>query len=178
MTTHGCQEARGFWRKWSGALSVVLAISAFVDLVSCRSPEQYRQQADEVAAEIITNTWQEALGRTEPFSIERPSDILRRRLLEEQGLPISSQASLGTDELEPIEHWPDEGYPPEISSGGPAPAVEPNEPVKLSLLDALQVGANNSFEYQSRKEDVFRVALSLDLERNEFRNIFVGGTDV
>jgi hypothetical protein len=42
----------------------------------------------------------------------------------------------------------------------------------LSLMQALQVGARNSPAYQSRKEDVFRAALDLDLERNEFRNIF------
>jgi len=40
------------------------------------------------------------------------------------------------------------------------------------LLQALQVGARNSLEYQSRKEDVFRAALALDLTRNDFRNIF------
>ena len=50
--------------------------------------------------------------------------------------------------------------------------VEPNKPVKLTLMLALQVGARNSLEYQSRKEDVFRTALSLDLTRNTFRNIF------
>jgi hypothetical protein len=34
------------------------------------------------------------------------------------------------------------------------------------------VGALNSPEYQSRKEDVFGAALSLDLVRNNFRNIY------
>jgi outer membrane protein TolC len=36
----------------------------------------------------------------------------------------------------------------------------------------LQIGARNSDEYQTSKEDVFRAALDLDLERNDFRNIF------
>ena len=37
------------------------------------------------------------------------------------------------------------------------------------MIDALQIAARNSPDYQSRKEEVFRVALALDLERNSFR---------
>lgn len=163
-----------------GRSGLVLAIASLIavgGLIGCKSPEQYREKADEVGSKIIDQTQTEALGKTEPFTIERPSDILRRRLLEVQDLPISSPASLGTDALEPINHWPDDSYPPESSSTGPDLAVEPNKPVKLSLLDTLQVGANNSFEYQSRKEDVFRTALDLDLTRNDFRNIFAAQGD-
>ncbi|HPC95086.1 MAG TPA: TolC family protein [Sedimentisphaerales bacterium] len=155
--------------------AVLLGVAAA--MVGCKSPQQYRHKADKVGSKIISDKQAEALGTTEPFTIERPSDILRRRLLEGQDLPRSSQASLGTDALEPIEHWPDPSYPPKSSSTGPEMAVEPNRPVKLSLLDALQVGAHNSFEYQSRKEEVFRTALSLDLTRNDFRNILRAQAD-
>ena len=41
-------------------------------------------------------------------------------------------------------------------------------------MQALQVGARNSFEYQDYKEKIFQSALSLDLERNEFRSVFTG----
>ena len=41
-------------------------------------------------------------------------------------------------------------------------------------MQALQIGARNSFEYQTYKEAIFQAALDLDLERNEFRNIFTG----
>jgi outer membrane protein TolC len=146
-------------------------------LAGCKTPAQYRGQADEVAAEIITDKQEEALGDAEPFSIERPSDILRRRLLDEQELAYSSKASLGTDQLDPIPHWPDGEYPPECHSPDANVPIEPNVPVKLSLLNALQVAARNSPDYQSRKEDVFRAALDLDLERNEFRNIFRAQAD-
>ncbi len=146
-------------------------------LVGCKTPKQYRGKADEVTDKIIDQKQKEALGHTEPLIVERPSDILRRRLLEEQGLPYSSPASLGTDQLEPIPHWPKDDYPPTIPSPDANIPVEPNNPLKLSLLDALQIGAFNSPDYQSRKEDVFRTALALDLERNAFRNIFTAGTD-
>jgi outer membrane protein TolC len=112
------------------------------------------------------------MGHTEEFGIERPSDILRRRLLVGQSLPYSSDASLGTDKLRPIKHWPESGYPCAVSSADVNIPVEPNKPVKLSLIDTLQVGARNSSEYQSQKEAVFQKALSLDLTRNTFRNIF------
>jgi len=99
-------------------------------------------------------------------------------LLEQQDLALSSEASLGTDRLKPVEHWPDPDYQKAKSSGssGELP-IEPNKPVKLSLVQALQVGARNSLEYQSRKEDVFRTALALDLTRHNFENIFNAGAD-
>lgn len=138
----------------------------------CPSAREYRERADKVASNILTQKQKEALGRTEPFSVERPSDILRRRLLDEQDLLYSSGASLGTDKLQPISHWPERDYPPASISADANIPVEPNKPLKLSLIDVLQIGARNSPDYQSRKEEVFRAALDLDLQRNTFRNIF------
>ena len=158
-------------------LSSVLCPLVLLVLVQagCRSPSEYRTEADRVASDIITEKQKEALGRTEPFDIERPSDILRRRLLEGQNLAYAGQASLGTDQLKPIKHWPEEDYPRVVSSDDdPNIRVDSNEPIKLSLMQALQVGARNSPAYQFRKENVFQAALDLDLERNEFRNIFTG----
>ena len=144
----------------------------------CRTPIEHRQEADRIASIIIAGKQKEALGKTEPLRVERPSDILRRRLLEQQNLAYSSEASLGTDKLTPIEHWPEPNYPEATFSDNLHKlAIEPNKPVRLSLVQALQVGASNSLEYQSRKEDVFRTALSLDLTRNNFRNIFSAEAD-
>ncbi len=154
----------------AAALAAVLLSCLLIS--GCQSTSEYRQDADAVAADIITAKQNKALGRTEPFGIERPSDILRRRLLEEQALAYSSEASLGTDRLERIEHWPEDKYPQSPASADANVVIEPNRSLRLSLIDALQVGARNSPEYQSRKEDVFRSALALDLQRNNFRNIF------
>jgi outer membrane protein TolC len=145
--------------------------------VGCRTLSEHRQEADKVASDIITEKQEEALGKTEPFSIERPSDILRRRLMTEQQLLYSSEASLGTDKLDRIEHWPKDGYPQGGSSPDANIPIEPNNPLKISLVDALQIGAHNSDEYQTRKENVFREALDLDLERDAFRNTFIGQVD-
>ncbi len=143
----------------------------------CRSPGQYREKADKVADNIIAEKQQEATGKTEPLEVERPSDILRRRLIETQNLPVSSTASLGTDQLKPIPHWPKDSYPSELHSPDANIPIDANASLKVSLIDALQIAARNSPEYQSRKEDVFRVALALDLERNSFRSLFAAGTD-
>ncbi|UCG59964.1 MAG: TolC family protein [Phycisphaerales bacterium] len=156
-------------------MAKVIGLLVLLTLMGCRSPSGHRANADKVASDIIQQKQLEALGETEEFGIERPSDILRRRLLEGQNLRYSSEASLGTDQLGPIAHWPEPNYPRAISSdGGPDFVVEPNKPVKLSLIQALEVGARNSPDYQTQKEAVFREALALDLERNNFRNIFVG----
>jgi outer membrane protein TolC len=146
-------------------------------LVGCRSPGQYRQKADKVADKIIAQKQKEAVGKTEPLEIERPSDILRRRLIAEQNLPVSSAASLGTDALKPIPHAPKDNYPTETHSPDANIPIEPNQPLRISLIDALQIAAHNSPDYQTQKERVFSVALALDLQRNSFRNIFSAGTD-
>ena len=115
------EESNG-WRLGSGrtCLAILLLLAGAV-LTGCRSAQEHREKADEVAAEIIEAKQQEALGKTEPFSIERPSDLLRRRLLIEQGLLFADEASLGTDRLERIPHWPKDNYP--VSTTSPdAPA--------------------------------------------------------
>lgn len=145
-------------------------------VTGCKKPVTYRHEADDVAYEIIKKNQLDALGRTEEFSIERPSDILRRRLLEGQDLALSGAASLGSDKLDAIQHWPDEDY----LTGqvrDPNAMATITQPIKLTLLDALKIGARNSFDYQSSKENVFRAALDLDLEINEFRSIFAGQAD-
>jgi outer membrane protein TolC len=153
-------------------LCAAIVLALLLVQPACQTPSEHRLTADKVATDIIREKQYQTLGRVEKFSIERPSDILRRRLLIEQDLPYSSQASLGTDKLKTIEHWPEEDYPSAVKSPEPPLPVEPNKPLQLSLIEALQIGARNSFEYQTLKEEIFRFALDLDLERNEFRNIF------
>ena len=135
-------------------MSALITCLVFVQAGS-RTPSEHRQEADKAASDIITEKQEEALGKTEPFSIERPSDILRRRLMTEQQLLYSSKASLGTDQLERIEHWPEDESPQTGSSPDANIPIDPNNPLKITLVDALQVGARNSDEYQSSKEDVF-----------------------
>ncbi|MCD4698948.1 MAG: TolC family protein [Phycisphaerae bacterium] len=136
----------------------------------CR-PANYRREADKAAYGIIGRAQEQVLGRTEPFTVETPADTLRRNLLLGQNLPHTGPASVGADRLAPIRYWPEKNYPPRPAE---APSKAPwrnKRPLKLSLADALRVAARNNREYQSQKETVFRTALALDLEANEFRNL-------
>ncbi len=143
----------------------------------CQSAGEFRQEADEVAHEIIDAKQRQGLGRTEPFTIETAAETLRQRLLSAQGLAYSHPASLGSDRLEAIAHWPDDDYlqRERPTEGLTADLPIPTEgPVTLTLTESLQVAAANSRNYQSEKESVFRSALDLDLERDAFRATFAG----
>ena len=161
--------------RFPGAV-VILCICAAL-LPGCR-PADYRRDADRAATSIIRKTQYEALGRKEEFTIERPVETLRRKLLTSQNLPYAGRASLGTDKLRQISHWPEKNYPPRAKADGLTPLPEQGESTLcLALIDALQVAAANSRDYQTRKEDVYRAALDMDLESDEFRNTFTGVWD-
>lgn len=165
MRTHASHTAGLQW---------CVLTAASVALVACTAGD-YRREADTVAYDIIKEKQTEAFGRTEPFTIERPADTLRRRLMIDQDLPLTGPGALGVRELEPIPHWPNDDY-----LTRPDPVVDPtadlanSEVVPLSMIDALRVAAHNSREYQDQKENVYRAALSLDLERHFFENTFTG----
>ncbi|MHB0945977.1 MAG: TolC family protein [Sedimentisphaerales bacterium] len=148
-----------------------LFLAAFTLQIGCNSPQKFRKNLNKTADNIIREKQIQAVGKTSKFSIERPSDILRRRLLLDQNLPVSSRASFGSDRLEKIEHWPEKNFPDANTSQTDSNNVSGT--ITISLLDALQIGAKNSPEYQSQKEDVFSSALDLELERRAFRNTFI-----
>ena len=155
--------------------SVLVILCILVSGILGCSATKYRENADKVATEFIHQAQLEALGRTESFTIELPSDTLRRRLLLNQKLPYSGAAALGVDKLPTIEHWPEKDYPVSTeASEPPTPPWEGDEPLKLTLIDSLQVASANNREYQTSKEDIFQAALILDLESNAFRNTFFG----
>ncbi len=112
-------------------------------LVGCQTPGAYRKSADESAGAIIQEKQMEALGKDEPFAISSPEESLRKKLLMGQNLPYTGPASLGTDHLEPIDHWPEKG------PGRPSATedtVQPTSMGALTLIEALQVGARHSRE--------------------------------
>ena len=158
--------------KHAGPVAVLFVVAA---VVGCKSPAAHRHEADRAAYDIITRKQEQALDRTEPFTIERPSRTLRRQLLLGHNLPRAAPASLGTRDIEPIEQWPDERYlKQDGDQPGPSEPWESEGPLHLSLVEALQVGARNSRDYQTQKEEVFQAALRLDLERDAFRNTWTG----
>lgn len=137
------------------------------------SARHYRERVDRRAYKIIAEEQQQAFNHTEPFTIEQPADTLRRRLLLDQNLPYAAPASLGSELVERPPHWPESAPKPEnkpIQRG----VTPTNAVLRLTLNEALQIAARNSRDYQSQKEAVFRAALELELERDQFRTSFSG----
>ena len=161
-------------RPRSTAALYLCALTAVVFFVSSCSPTWYRREADRCATGIIERERAGELGYENHFTVERPIDTLRRRLMIDQDLPVSSEAGLGSDQLEQIPYWPEADYPPTAPPdvGPPEPALA--DVLTLSLLDSLQIAARNSREYQTRKENVYQAALAWDLADDEFRNTFAG----
>jgi outer membrane protein TolC len=146
-------------------------------LIAGCTPGDYRRKADRYVDGIIESKQIQALGRNEPFTIEKPADTLRRRLMEAQKLARSHAASLGITDLKPIEHWPDDNYLEQgVGESDGLLVIEPGVALKLTLRDALRVAAGNSRDYQTQKENVYRAALALDLERDAFRTTFTAVT--
>ena len=165
-------------RRWRFTALILVPAAFSLFLMGCTTTSGHLRGADTAALDIIHKKQRQALGKTDEFKVERPSDILRRRLLIEQDLPYTGEASLGSDKLKPIAHWPKRDIPNSGSSSEEAvlPAIG-QAPVKLSLIQALKAGAWNSPEYQTRKEEIFRAALALDLERDAFRFTLAGKTE-
>ena len=155
--------------------SLLLALFTAILLTGCADSQSYLKEADEVSQQIIEEKQKEALGRIEPFTIIPPSESLREKLLIDQNLPFTHPASLGSDNLEPIDKWPNITYPEKQDDPSTEnPPWFDKDSIKITMLEALQIASRNSREYQAQKEDVFRSALALDLERDDFRHTFTG----
>jgi len=130
----------------------------------------YRKSADRTANKIVEKKQEQLFGTSQDFNIDRPSDILRQRLLVEQELPQASKASLGAYNLEKISFWPERKYPVSDKSGASEDGItlEAGEPLHLTLVQALEIGALNSSEYQKMKEQVFQAALDVNLQRDQY----------
>lgn len=154
-------------------LSFILIWMTAMILAGCQTPGAYRVDVDQKAHSIIAEKQEPVLGRKSPFSIQRPRDTLRQQLIEQASLPVTGPASLGSDKLPPVAHWPEEGYPnAPVSQGQMLLPLE--GPLMLSLVKALEVGAKNSSDFQTKKEAVFQAALVLYLEQDSFRNSLLG----
>lgn len=116
----------------------------------CMTPERALRETDRIGNRLAADYLQRVTGSTNAFSIERPSDRLRVRLMAAQGLP-------GT-----------------LPTNAPADVAALPEPLVLTLEDALAAGARNDVTYQEKKEAVFSAALELDLQQHLFENIFEG----
>ncbi len=105
-------------KRYFRSLLLLLFSLSLLSIISGCSAKYHRTKADKTALSIIKKAQEDILGKSDDLSIERPSDILRRRLLTEQELAIYGNESLGTDALEKIKHWPEKNYPAPVTSPG------------------------------------------------------------
>ena len=124
--------------------------------VGCLTPETAERDAEETARELATAYGQAQTGLTNDFVITRPADALTFKIA-----------------LEAVRQGITNAVFPKIAGVSP---LEPNSNglVRLSLSDALALGARNNRRYQTLKEDVYVKALALDTERYAFDTRFTG----
>ncbi len=161
------QEAAG------SCTAVILTWAAILIFTGCLTPGTYRVDVEEKALDIIAEKQEQVLGMKKKFSIDRPGDRLRRQLLEHASLPVTGPASLGTDRLSPVDHWPEPGFP-KVSKAGHQGLSTLDGPLEITLFEALEIGAQNNSDFQTKKEAVFQAALALYLEQDSFRNTLLG----
>ena len=125
-------------------------------ICGCKSPLAWFNEADEKAASHIKNAQNRDNLRVEKISVDNPADTLRRRLIEAQGITVADSLS-ATSSKEEISI--DEKF---------------KEPIYITLEDALKIAAAENREFRSKKEDLYRSALALDLEAHNFRTTFAG----
>ncbi len=135
-------------------LTTAAFLAVAVAFAGCMSPERALRESDEVGSRIATEYLGQITGTTNAFTIARPSDRLRNRLLAEQNLDPDAAELLRAS----TNSW-----------DGKLP-----DPLVLTLADALRVGAANDNGFQAQKEALFTTALALDLTRHEFENTFAG----
>ena len=138
-----------------------LILSAFILLIGlsgCQSAVKRLEALDASAQQSIENQGINAgVDMNNPVyqNLTHTQKVLRQRLLLEQGWSLDA---------------PDPG----LDADGGATELATAEPMVLSLVDALQIAAQYSREFQYQKEQVFIRALALDLEQEEFRSSFSG----
>lgn len=136
--------------------AVFTAVSSLFFFPGCMTPERAISEADEAGNRIATEYISKVTGNTNEFTIIRPSDRLRNRLLLEQNLKPEIAEQL------------------KASLSNSVHKAKLPDPLIINLDDALRIAIENSEEYQGQKEALFSTALALDLSRHEFENTFAG----
>lgn len=151
-------------------IGLVFCVLAAASLIGCQTPSAHRALGDKAAADRIA-TAQTSVGLApEQIVIDSAAETLRQRLLLDRNLPRTSVNSLGLRSLPSSRYWePTKHLAAPSSNAAPVSVATP-----LTLIQALQIAAANSRDFQDAKEALFTSALNLDLEEEAFRNTFAG----
>ncbi len=137
----------------TASLSAAACLCAW--LGGCLTPEKAERDADEAAVALATEMWRRQTGCTNAFNITRPADVLTLRIA-----------------LEAVRQGVTNAVFPRIE--GVDALRLTNGVVRLSLADALRIGARNNRRYQTLKETVYQRAIALDTAQYAFDTTFTG----
>lgn len=148
----------------------VLLFAVLLLLPACSS-ESYLEDADNEVYDIIEEKQNVVLGKVSPFIIdagELVEDIRReaRMTYEPEDTPKLQTASLTERKMERTESKETERELP--------PGIDVGRPVKVSLVQALEIAFRMNRDYKSRKEDLYLQALTLTFQRHLWTPIFSG----
>ncbi len=180
---HGSRHARKEQRPMNNsfyaprrpaALLATLFLGAILLLNGCRSTKEWRDQADQRAGQWLKQAQHDINRSSEPILVETPADTLRRRLLLDQKLQLTNDASLGITDLPDDERWRKDQHLRPFTDDllASKSAWNTAEPLRLSLADALVIAARHNRDFQTQKDSLFQTALALDLENHQFQNSF------
>lgn len=136
--------------------SKLMLISAAILVAGCLTPEKAEKDAEKTAKEIATAYWRSQTGMTNDFVISRPMDQLTLNIaLEAVRQGVTNAVFPKLDGVDPL-------------------APDTNGLIRISLADALKLGARGNRRYQTLKEAVYLKAIALDTERYVFDTTFSG----
>jgi outer membrane protein TolC len=160
-------------RRLTGIGAAALGLS--LAICGCTAAH-YRASADSEVYGIVKNKTTLVPGMPKGFSIEQPPDTLMRTCptpatgqapvsAPPGAPPAAAKAPAGGAAVPPVKVAP----APEGGQTAAAPpkAAQP-EPMLISLAEALEIAAYNSRSYQTQKETVYIVALTLTSQRYAF----------
>ena len=144
----------------------LLSLAVIPLLASCRNLEETQERVDRNAYALIQEKSLATLDAELGWNLEQSSDQLRKAIFEQQGHYIATAASVAAADLPQVQGEGEANYR-QLNESQPL-GLDLDRGIVLNLKSTLEVAANNSRDYQSRKEDVFRAALALDLARYDF----------
>jgi outer membrane protein TolC len=132
---------------------ILCGVVAFGFLGGCRSPEQYKVEADKEVYSIIDNKWQDDFGGKTNYVVSDANSIIGE--VETTITEMSVSAPATDDELS--EMVPESGV--------------------LSLQQAVEIATKYNRDYQSQKEALYLAALDLTLTRHRYARQWFGTID-
>lgn len=143
-------------RDMTGISRIAAAVVMGTVFASCMTERRAIEGADEKAIQLATERWRAETGVTNAFDFASPRDMLSLAIALEEVRRGSTNVV-----FEPI------------GTADPL-AVDTNGLVRISLDDALRIGAKNNREFRTLKDSVYTAALSVDSEDWAFSTSFAG----